>query len=82
MQDSKTIMHDAMGFICDQLDLTQDAIPADRDLKSLGLDSFRIIELVLFLERRTGLTFPDHAYTPDNLRTLDSVVACFMKLRP
>lgn len=82
MPDQKIITSEAIGFIAGQLDLSPGQISADKELKSLGLDSFRIIELVLFLERKTGLSFPDHAYTPDNLRSLNSVVACFMKLVP
>ncbi len=80
MLDQKKITEEAKGFISKQLDLSLDAIPVKQELKSMGMDSFRIIELVLFLERKTGLSFPDHAYTPDNLNSLDSIVACFMNL--
>ncbi|MCX6274854.1 MAG: acyl carrier protein [Bacteroidetes bacterium] len=78
--DQKNTMEDAVGFISKQLDLAPEKILPNQELKSLGMDSFRIIELVLFLERRTGLSFPDHAYTPENLKSLDSIVTCFMNL--
>lgn len=81
MMDHKIITEEAIGFVSEQLDLSPEKILTNQELKSLGLDSFRIIELVLFLERKTGLSFPDHAYTPNNLRSLDSIITCFMNLR-
>ncbi len=82
MSDQNIITSEAIGFIAGQIGLSPEEISTDQELKSLGLDSFRIIELVLFLERKTGKSFPDHAYTPSNLRSLDSVVTCFMQLMP
>ncbi len=81
MMDHKIITEEAIGFVSEQLDLSPETILTNQELKSLGMDSFRIIELVLFLERKTGLSFPDHAYTPDNLRSLDSIVSCIMNLK-
>lgn len=81
MMDHNIVTKEAIGFISEQIDLSPEKILPDQELKTLGLDSFRIIELVLFLERKTGLSFPDHAYTPDNLRSVDSILTCFMNLR-
>lgn len=81
MLDQKKTIGDAVGFVSKQLDLAPEQVQVQLELKSLGMDSFRIIELVLFMERKTGLSFPDHAYTPDNLRSLDSIVTCFMNLK-
>jgi len=81
MLSQKEIIAEASDFLSKQLELNADAINAADELKSIGLDSFRIIELVLFLERRTGLSFPDHAYTPENLKSVDSIAACFLKLQ-
>jgi len=67
-------------FLSKQLELAPEAFDANSELKGLGLDSFRIIELVLFLERKTGLAFPEHAYTPENLKSTESIVSCLMKL--
>ena len=78
--DQKKIIAEASVFLSKQLGITPESIDVKLELKSMGMDSFRIIELVLFLERRTGLSFPDHAYTPENLKSVESVVNCFMKL--
>lgn len=79
--DHNRITKEAIGFISGQIDLSPEKILPNQELKTLGMDSFRIIELVLFLERKTGLSFPDHAYTPENLKSLDSIVTCFMNLK-
>jgi acyl carrier protein len=81
MLNHQDIVLEAKKFIATQLEMPEETVDADQELKSLGLDSFRIIEVVLFLERRTGLSFPDYAYTPSNLKTVDSIVASFLKLQ-
>ena len=81
MPDPDKLINEAAGYISRQLDLPLEKIQVNADLKGLGMDSFRIIELVLFLERKTGLSFPDHAYTPQNLRSVESITNCFIKLK-
>jgi len=56
-------------------------LPVDEDavLADLGVDSFSVMELVLFLERRFGVILPMDRLTPDALRsvrTLAATVAC------
>ena len=81
MMNKETIISEAKNFLSMQLDVKAELILSDSELKSLGLDSFRIIELVLFIERKTGLTFPDHAYTPSNLKSVESIANCFSALQ-
>ena len=69
------------NFLAAQIDVNVDLIQSNADLKSLGLDSFRIIELVLFCERKTSLTFPEHAYTPANLKSIESIANCFIAIQ-
>lgn len=73
------IISEAVLFVSGQIELPPEKVDVKKDLKSMGLDSFRIIELVLFLERRSGISFPDYAYTPENLKSLDAIVSCLMK---
>jgi acyl carrier protein len=81
MFNKESIVVEAKNFLSKQLDIKPESIQGNAELKSLGLDSFRIIELVLFIERRTGMSFPDHAYTPSNLKTVESVAECFITLQ-
>jgi len=81
MFSKESILNEAKNFLCRQLDVKPESIQSNAELKSLGLDSFRIIELVLFIERRTGMNFPDHAYTPVNLKSVESIADCFIALQ-
>jgi len=81
MVSRESIIGDAKKFLSAQLGVPPESIQSNVSLKSIGLDSFRIIELVLFIERSTGLSFPDHAYTPANLQTVESIASCFSSLQ-
>jgi acyl carrier protein len=81
MLNKDTLITEAKKFLSEQLNLNPESIHDNSELKSLGLDSFRIIELVLFVERRTGLVFPDHAYTPSNLKSVETIANCFIALQ-
>ena len=39
----------------------------ETELSQLGVDSFSLMELVLFIERRFGLELPAEALIPDNI---------------
>lgn len=39
----------------------------DTDLSAIGVDSFSLMELVLFIERRFGLELPAEALTPAHI---------------
>ncbi len=46
-------------------------------LKDVGVDSFSIVEIVLFIERKYGKLIPDHLMVPEtftSVRTIATVV--------
>lgn len=45
----------------------------------LGLDSFSLIEIILFIERRYGITLPDKELTKENLFSAASLASCIEK---
>ena len=52
------------------------AVEADTSLTKLGLDSFSIIEIVLFVERQYGLTLPDEALSQENIQSASTLAKC------
>lgn len=67
-------------FICSNIldksiDLTEDTI-----LKEIGVDSFSIIEIVLFIERKFGKLIPDHLLVPETFSTLRSLATVIEKI--
>ncbi len=49
-------------------------------LSQAGIDSFALVELVLFCERGLGVRVPDSHLTGDNLASMTSLANCIAKL--
>lgn len=45
------------------------------------IDSLGLLQIVMFLEERTGRRIPDDEVTPDNFQTVGSIVAMVDRLR-
>ena len=60
-------------FICTNIIAENIEIESDTILKDIGVDSFSIIEIVLFIERKFGKLIPDHLLVPETFATLDNL---------
>jgi acyl carrier protein len=49
-------------------------------LSEAGIDSFALVELVLFCERVLGVRVPDSHLTPANLASMSSLAKCISEL--
>jgi acyl carrier protein len=68
---------DLRQFLTDNFILDQDAnaLPSNESLTRSGvLDSMGVLELIMFIEERFGVTVPDEDTLPANLDTVDSIV--------
>lgn len=45
-------------------------------LSSLGIDSFSLIEIVLFIERKYGVVLMEEALQPENLKSIEAIATC------
>jgi len=45
-------------------------------LTSIGVDSFSVIEIILFIERKFGVIIPDEALVPENLQSVSALANC------
>jgi acyl carrier protein len=57
-------------------------IDTDTDLKAAGIDSFSIVEIILFIERKYGVSIPDDKLIPENFKTLNSLSNTVKGLMP
>ena len=57
-------------------------IDATTDLKQAGIDSFSTVEIILFIERKFGVSIPDEKLIPDNFKTIQSLAAIVLELMP
>ncbi len=49
-------------------------------LPDLGLDSFSMIEILLFIERKFGVSVPDEMLNYDNTETASAFARCTVQL--
>lgn len=52
------------------------------DLREAGIDSFSIVEIILFIETRFGVAIPDEKLLPENFASLSSLSAIVYELQP
>lgn len=57
-------------------------IDADTNLKHVGIDSFSTVEIILFIERRFGVSIPDEKLVPDNFKTIQALASTVVELMP
>jgi acyl carrier protein len=46
----------------------------DADLYEAGMDSLRLMQLLVFVEQKLGVNLPDHEVTPERIGSVDSLV--------
>ncbi len=51
-------------------------VTAETPFEKLGLDSFSIIEIILFIERKFGVTIPDKELNKENLFSAATLAKC------
>lgn len=69
-----------MGFLEDSILDESVQITNECDLDQLGIDSFSLIEIILFIERKFGVRIPDSELTKENLRSLSSITQTVIRI--
>ena len=46
----------------------------DADLFAHGMDSLRLMQLLVFIEEKLGVNLPDHEVTPERVGSVSSIV--------
>ncbi len=55
-------------------------VSPETELTSIGVDSFSLMELVLFIERRFGLILPPESLTAENIASVKTLSSYCMTL--
>lgn len=61
------------GFLSENVLASDVVVNADTVLSHIGVDSFSLMELVLFIERRFGLELPAESLTPENIANVKAL---------
>lgn len=51
----------------------------DTPFSELGVESYDVIQLVLFIERKFGVELPEKDLIPENLKSIASLASCTAK---
>lgn len=51
----------------------------DTILTNIGVDSFSVIEIILFIERKFGVVIPDEFLVPENLKSVTALANCTLQ---
>ena len=75
------IIDDLKGFIGENILSGNVSIDADTVLKDIGVDSFSIVEIVLFVERKFGKLIPDDKMVPETFQTVRKLAEVIKKIQ-
>ena len=79
--DFESISQALINFIKENLLAENISIDENTSFESLGLDSFSIIEIVLFIERKFGIELSDNDLTKENMHSVHTVSKCIQKYK-
>lgn len=78
--DVGTISNELMKFVQANILAEDVVITPQTVLSEIGIDSYSIVEIILFIERKYGLVIPDEMLVPENFRTISVLAATTQKL--
>jgi acyl carrier protein len=79
-QETETICAQLCQFARAQLMAEGASLAADTPLADAGIDSFALVELLLFCERTFGVTVPESHLTRENLASPAALAQCVAAL--
>ncbi len=79
MVDKTDIENDLVAEIAVILGMDEGDVTPGTSLESLGMDSIRLVELLIFIEKQYGVRLMDVGFDRDSLRDAASLAACVRK---
>lgn len=71
--DIEIIESDIITFLVNNIVAPNTVITATTVVRDIGIDSFSIVEIILFIERKYGVVIPDDKLVPENFRTIQAL---------
>jgi acyl carrier protein len=78
--DENIIIADINKFIKTNILANDILLEADTNLQNTGIDSFSLVEIMLFIQQNYNILIPDDQLVPENFRTLQSLARLVNKL--
>ena len=67
------IESDIITFLVNNIVAPNTVITTTTVVRDIGIDSFSIVEIILFIERKYGVVIPDDKLVPENFRTIQAL---------
>ena len=80
--DTNIIIEEIKKYIQKNILAETVQLDAETNLKQAGVDSFSTVEIILFIERKFGVSIPDEKLLPENFKTLQALAATVQELMP
>ena len=80
MPDITEIREELTAFLCGNILAKGVEFDENVRLSSVGIDSLSLVEILLFIERRFGVSLPDSHLTRSNLETVSALAECIDRL--
>ncbi len=80
MPDINTISEELKKFIKNNILAEGVEITNDTLMRDVGIDSYSIVEIILFIERKYGVVIPDDLLQPENFKTINALAITTHKL--
>lgn len=74
------IESDIINFLQKNILAENVTLSADKSLRDVGIDSFTIVEIILFIERKYGLVIPDQHLIPENFKSVTCIAQLVKQL--
>jgi acyl carrier protein len=78
--DTGIIIEEIKNYIRKNILAETVPLDAETNLKQAGVDSFSTVEIILFIERKFGVSIPDEKLLPENFKTLQALAATVQEL--
>jgi acyl carrier protein len=78
--DENIIIADINKFIKTNILANDILLEADTNLQNTGIDSFSLVEIMLFIQQNYNILIPDNQLVPENFKTLQSLARLVNKL--
>lgn len=78
--DVGTISNELMKFVQANILAEGVVITPQTILRNIGIDSYSIVEIILFIERKYGVVIPDDLLIPENFKSIAVLATTTQKL--
>lgn len=78
--DTEKIITEVQQFITNNIVSEEVIIEPDTLLQDAGIDSYSIVEIILFIERKYGLQVPNQMLVPENFESVNAIANTIQRL--